>query len=233
MRGALRPALWTALVAAIVVLALVAPVERWAEALEVRLEGWGAWGAVAFVLVFACWNLVLPPLPLQLLAGFVYGVAGGIAVAYGGTTIAQVTAFLVARHGARERVQRFVAERRLWRALEKAVERGGWRAVVLARLGNFMPSSIANLLFGLTPLSLWTVTWASWLGKAPGIVILAAIGAAGGEVVGDGSPLGEWSWATLAAGVAASVLLAGLLTRSARQHLAEEAEELAGVVAEG
>ena len=58
---------------ALVVFAVLAPLGEWARILFVAMEGWHYWGIFSLMLILAVWNIFLPPMPLQLLAAYVYG----------------------------------------------------------------------------------------------------------------------------------------------------------------
>lgn len=199
----------------------VLPLSVWAEQLRDLLIDAGPWGGLLFVAVFACWNLLLPPLPLQILAGFAYGALLGGGLVYVGSTIAIVVSFSVARSRLRAPLASFLIRKPVWRALDAALAAEGWRAVLLLRLSNLLPSNLANLACGCADLRLTTVLWASWVGKFPGVLMSVLLGAAGDRLL-----LGErpdaMTMASLGIGILASVLLALLLSRRARRLLQAE-----------
>ena len=127
---------------AVLVLGLVGGGLWWALAACGGLDGVqelltaGGWQVLlGFIILFGLWNLVLPPMPLQLLAGHAYGFAWGMISIYLGSTVAIVTA-LLARTALRAQISKWLAERPVWRAIDKSVTDTGWRAIVLLRLAN-------------------------------------------------------------------------------------------------
>ena len=92
----------------------------------------------------------------------------------------------------------------------------------MMRLSNILPSNILNLSLPTTRLPLMTLLWASWIGKAPGIVIVALIGASlpksGLEHVTI--ELGWGAYVGLAIGFLATVVLAKWMAVKVKHELA-------------
>jgi len=210
------------LVLALILLALFAPLMDWTRALHAALNDLGWQGAVLFVLCFALWNVFLPTMPVQMLAGVIYGLALGTVLIYAGAVIAVTASYYGARAVGRESVERLIGRWPLWGVMDRAVAETGWRAVLLLRLSNVLPANVMNLLLGLSPLPLRTVLWASLLGKLPGILLAVGLGEAGRQLLLDGGlpTLDALSWVLVGVGICATVLLLVLITRAARRQLA-------------
>lgn len=210
---------------------LWAPLLDWARLIHATVPGWGVAGVVGYTAIFALWNLVLPPAPLQALAAFLYGAVAGIAVVYVGSTLAIAIAVLSMRRLTRGGLETVMQRRPLLRAVDRAVAESGWKAVVLLRLCNLVPSTVANLALGCTPLRLWTILWASWLGKFPGILLMAIIGSTSQRLLEGELDLGPGTWVMLGLTVVATVAMVWLLSRAARRYWREEVVET--TIAEG
>ena len=219
---------WPGLVLLIVVLILLVvpwflPMQHWAVALHDQLIDAQTTGVLLFLLALILWNCVLPPLPLQLLAGFVYGVLGGTLLILAATSLATAVTMVAVRRCGRDAVQRWLKRRRLVGAIDGALAREGWRAVFLIRLSNCLPSNIASLLFGLGRVPMMTVLIVGGLAQLPGIVVSVLVGAAGGAHLMEqrGNPLGVWLYPILALSILTTLILATVMTRRVRTLLAD------------
>ncbi len=199
-----------------IVAAVAAPLEVWSQNL-IEADLWRSpTGVVIFILLYVAWNFVFPPAPLQLLAGLHYGLAGGLATIVIGTSLANIISHGVGRVLGREWVAHQVKSSDRLAALETAIDRMGWKAVALLRLSNLIPSNLANLVMGATPLQLSTILWASIVGSLPGWALMLGFGHKGRLIIDSGAE-SSLSWGFYAlAGVAALVLLAAIGRRSYR-----------------
>ena len=88
-----------------------------------------------------------------------------------------------------------------------------------------MPSTVANLALGCTPLRLWTILWASWVGKFPGILLMAVVGAASQRLLEGEIEMGVFTWVMLGVTLGATLAIVLLLSRTARRFWSEEVVE--------
>ncbi|MDO8756544.1 MAG: TVP38/TMEM64 family protein, partial [Elusimicrobiota bacterium] len=181
-----------------------------AELLRNALENTAALGAlgwVAFVLLyaFAC-VAFLPVSVLTLGAGAVFGVWLGFGLVWIGATVGACVSFLIGRHWLRGWVERKIAHRPLFAAIDAAVSVEGWRIVILTRLTPLFPFAIQNYAYGITRVGFREYAAASFLGMAPGTFMFVSIGAAAGEAVkaGAGETRTPAEWAFYAVGLAAT-----------------------------
>jgi uncharacterized membrane protein YdjX (TVP38/TMEM64 family) len=157
------------------------------------------------VIYAACMVSVVPTLPLNVAAGFLWGgLTGGLLSALG-ATLGACAAFGAARVGFGHSWVRASSSLPSWVARE--VHRLGWRAVAFVRLNPAVPSSIANYAFGATALRPWTYCWASFLFFIPMCVVVAVIGEQS-ETLVIGSAVMDLIRAALVAFAAGAVLLA-------------------------
>jgi uncharacterized membrane protein YdjX (TVP38/TMEM64 family) len=214
-------ALGLTMVALLVVWRLL-PVDQWLLAVQDRVARLGALGAVVFALVYVgAVLLFVPGSVLTVGAGLVFGVVRGTVIVSLASTTAAAAAFLIARHVARDRVEKVVRRYEKFGAIDRAIRQQGFKVVALLRLSPLVPFSISNYLYGLTAVDFRPYVLASWLGMLPGTVLYVSLGAAGAAVVGRGGERGPWGWTLLAAGLLATVVVTVLLTRAARRELAK------------
>src|SRR5688572_8401173 len=106
-------------VAALIAAWFLLPVEDWIETFQRRIEGLGAWGLVAFGVVYvAATVLLVPGSVLTLAAGLAFGLARGFAIVVVSATIGATLAFLIARYLVHDRVESFVAGRPKFKAVK-------------------------------------------------------------------------------------------------------------------
>ena len=172
------------------------------------IEGYGAWGPFLYMGGYVVAELLfVPALPLTLLGGLVFGPVWGTVYTWIAATLAAALAFLVARHLARDAVERWRARSPRIARIDAAVERHGWRILMVTRLVPLFPFNLQNFAYGLTRIPFWTYVGVSALCMLPGTV---AFTLAGGALSGGGSPA-RIVW-TLAA-AAALIVLVSLMPR--------------------
>ncbi len=190
----------------------------------------GAWGPV-FVALFYIVAAVffLPGSVLTLGAGFLFGVPVGLLSAWTGATVGACAAFLVGRTLARDWVARKVQGNAKFSAIDEAVGREGFKIVFLLRLSPVFPFNLLNYALGLTKVSFWNYAIASMIGMLPGGLMYVYLGSAARSLADvaagtvEGGLAGRiFFWV----GLAATILVAGFVTRLARKSL-KAAEEFA------
>lgn len=201
------------------------PVKDSLKAVLEWTRGLGPWAPVviAFLYIPSC-LLFLPGSVLTIGAGFVCGVLAGTAAVSVGSTLGAAAAFLAGRTLARGWVEKRVASSERFRAVERAVEREGWKIVLLTRLSPVFPFNLLNYAYGLTPVRFGHYVAASWVGMLPGTVLYVYLGSAlqnladlaAGRV--EGGPAGK---VLFGAGLLATAVVAVFVTRLARKALPE------------
>ena len=162
------------------------------------IESHGAWGPVLFVAGYVVAELVfVPALPLTLLGGLVFGPVWGVVYVWIAATLAAALAFLVARYLARDVVGRWTEGSPQLARIDTAVERHGWRILMVTRLVPLFPFNLQNFAYGLTRITFWTYLGMTALCILPGTI---AFTLAGSALSGGGSP-GRIGWTLAAAAV--------------------------------
>ncbi|MFL6314640.1 MAG: TVP38/TMEM64 family protein [Terriglobales bacterium] len=189
-------------------------------------KGMGAAGGALYAVVYIAGTaLFFPGLPLTLGAGFLYGAIIGTLVVSPASVAGATLAFLIARYLARDWVTRRIKKYPQAAAIDRAIEKNGFKAVVLLRLQPVLPFNILNYALGLTSIRLRDYMLASWIGMFPATVLYVYLG----SVMNDISDLlrgrpnsGMAGRLLLWAGLAAIVALVWWLGRIARKALREE-----------
>jgi uncharacterized membrane protein YdjX (TVP38/TMEM64 family) len=215
-----RLLLWFGVGAALVAIALLwslLPVATWLEALRGWIVGLGFRGIAVFALIYILGAVVLAPeAVLTILAGFAFGF-WGLPIVVVAATIGAAAAFLIARYLARDRVRAAIERRPNFAAIDKAVAEDGWKIVGLLRLSPLVPFNLQNYLFGATGVPFLHFVAATFFGIIPGTALYIYFGVLG-SAAGKASSV---KWIFFAAGLVATVAVAVLIARKARQRLRE------------
>lgn len=181
-------------------------------------------GGLLIVLYIAATVLGAPGLVLTLAAGFLFGIVWGTAIVSAGSVLGATAAFLIGRFVARDWVTGRIGASDRFRAIDRAVGRNGFKIVLLTRLSPVFPYNVLNYLFGLTEVRLRDYVLASWIGMFPATVLYVYFGTTiqniAALIAGDFEG-GVAQGALLAAGLVATVIVAGLVARIARRAIAD------------
>ncbi|MBI5863089.1 MAG: VTT domain-containing protein [Planctomycetes bacterium] len=215
------------LVACLILLVRVLPVDRAVQALQGGVDRLGVLGPAVFAGAYIVAGLLfVPGSALTLASGALFGLIWGTAIVSIASTINAALAFLIARYIAREKVRRAAERNRSFAAIDQAIGKGGWRIVAMLRLSPAVPFSLGNYLYGLTSIRFWPYVLASWLCMLPGTfmyVYIGHLGAQGLQAAGGGSnAVGVGKTVLLVAGLAATVVVTVYVTRLARRALSEQ-----------
>ena len=212
------PWLGAALVLAVIIgLWSQLPLGAGLEQLRAWIVGLGPLGLVVLSLLYVVGSVLLAPVaPLTIIAGFAYGF-WGLPVVLVAATLGAAAAFLVARYLARDRVRAAMQRRRNLAAIDRAVAEEGWKIVGLLRLSPLFPFNLQNYVFGATGIPFPHFVAATFFGIIPGTALYTYLGVLGGATA-DAGPV---KWVFLALGLIATVVVAVLIARKARQKLLE------------
>jgi len=193
-----------------------------------RIEGLGPWAPAAFVVAYAVAAIaLLPGSVLTLAGGAIFGLVRGTAFVFAGATLGACGAFLIARYLARRVVERRLGANPRFAAIDRAIAREGRKIVFLLRLSPVFPFSLLNYALGLTRVRFVDYLVAS-LGMLPGTLLYVYYGKVLGDVakIAAGAPVPRDAgyWTILGLGLAATLAVTIVVTRTARRALAEEIE---------
>lgn len=166
--------------AALFLLSRVFPLADFLAVIQQRVMEWGAWSAICYPLLYACCNvLLLPGGVLSIGAGFFFGLWWGFLIALLGNVGGAAISFYISRWIGRRWLRRRLLRNATIGALEPAVEREGWKIILLSQLHPLFPTSLLNYLYGLTTIRFKTcMLWVA-IGQAPGLFLYAYLGTLG------------------------------------------------------
>jgi uncharacterized membrane protein YdjX (TVP38/TMEM64 family) len=156
------------------------PVADWIAQVQQKVMHLGAWSAICYPLLYAgCNVLLLPGGLLSVGGGFFFGLWWGFLIILIGNVGGAAISFLLSRWIGREWLRRKLMRNWTLRALEPAVEREGWKIILLSQLHPLFPTSLLNYLYGLTTIRFRTcILWVA-IGQAPGLFLYAYVGTLG------------------------------------------------------
>jgi uncharacterized membrane protein YdjX (TVP38/TMEM64 family) len=186
----------------------------------------GALGPIVFIAGYALAVVAfVPGSALTLAAGAIFGIGRGVVYAFTAATIGSALSFLVSRYAARGAIERRIAGNERFAAIDRAVAADGRRIVFLLRLSPAFPFTLLNYALGLTKVRFVDYAVAS-IGMLPGTLLFVYYGKLAGDVaaLAGGAAVkdkGAAYYGVLALGLVATIAVTAVVTRIARQALAE------------
>ena len=170
--GVLRPLCFLAALVAVIVLARAGGVGQYLEPERLRAL-FASFGLAAPLVYIAFYTvapaLMLPGLPISMAGATVFGPVWGVVYTIVGATLGACLAFLIARYGARDWVERQLVGQR-WNKLDRETAQNGWKAVAFTRLIPLFPFNLLNFAFGLTKISFLQYAVATFIFMLPGTI---------------------------------------------------------------
>ena len=156
------------------------PIAGWIALVQQKVMHMGVWSAIWYPLLCACCNLLLLPGGLLSIGGgFFFGLWWGFLIVLVGNVAGAAIAFFLSRWIGRSWLRGKLRGNATLAALEPAVEREGWKIILLSQLHPLFPTSLLNYLYGLTTIRFRTcILWVA-IGQAPGLFLYAYIGTLG------------------------------------------------------
>ncbi len=195
------------------------------------VHGLGVWGPVVFIIGYAVAAVAFVPASLlTLAAGAIFGLGAGVVYVFIAATIGAAAAFLVSRYVARRAIERRLTSNAKFAAIDRAVGAQGRKIVFLLRLSPVFPFNLLNYGLGLTQVRFADYVIAS-VGMLPGTVLYVYYGKLAGDVAalaGGAAPeKGAGYYAVLILGLAATIAVTTVVTRTARRALQEATDTAA------
>lgn len=199
--------------------------QEWLRQALQWIDGLGAVGAIVFIIIYIVSTIAfLPGSLLTLGAGVVFGVVQGSIYVFVGATLGAILAFLIGRFLARGWIAKQIAENAKFKAIDKAVEREGFKIVLLTRLSPIFPFNLLNYAFGITGVGLRDYVLGC-AGMIPGTILYVYLGSLAGSLARVGTaeqptnPTVQWTIRIF--GFLTTVAVALYAARVARKALAE------------
>lgn len=199
----------------------VTPLDKWLLEVLSRIEQYGFWGPCIFILIYipSC-VLMFPDVLPNAAAGAIWGAGLGAAVASIGRLLGSTITFLLARRFSKRWQEQRMASDPKFAALSKAIEREGFRIVILLRLCPLFPVIMLNYGLGMTRVRLRSYMVGTLIGMIPRSLLVAYSGsgvravadiASGNGMQGAGNPVIFWG------GLVLSLVIVVFLANKARR----------------
>lgn len=145
-------------------------VQRW-------IAAQGPEGAALYPLFYALCNvLLLPGGILSVGGGFFFGLWWGFALVLTGNVLGAALAFGLSRLIGRRWFETKLLHRPRWAAFDRAIEREGWKIIMLSQIHPLFPTSLINYLYGITRIRFGEcMLWVA-IGQAPGLFLYVYLG---------------------------------------------------------
>jgi len=141
--------------------------------------GLGPVGALLLALFLGIGSLVfLPASPFIIAGSAAFGFPLGVAAALIGVALGAAGGFCLSRWFLRKDVAAHFTKNMTFRAIDMAIEKEGWKIVILLRLCP-IPFGLANYLYGLTAVRFRDYIVATMIGSLPSLLLFCQLGAAG------------------------------------------------------
>src|ERR1700730_1799244 len=154
------------------IIASMFPLTRWIGDFIQWVQGFGTAGIAIYALFYVAGVvLFFPGLVLTAGAGLLYGVVLGTLIVSPASVLGATLAFLIARYVARDWVSRKLEKYPNFSAIDRAIEKNGFKMILLLRLQPLVPFNFLNYALGLSRIRLRDYVIASWIGMFPATVL--------------------------------------------------------------
>lgn len=189
--------------------------------LDAWVTGYGVAGMAVFAIVGGLAVVFFFPGSILMTAsGAAFGLGWGFATALVAACLGAALAFLVSRHVARERIERWAARKPRFAAVDQAIGEEGWKLVVLTRCCPIFPYIFQNYAYGLTRVRFRHYALGSFIGLVPAtllFVYMGSLGRTGAQAVAGHASSLEMGLRGL--GFVASILVTIYITRISTRAL--------------
>lgn len=203
-----------------------------------NLEGVFLWvkenklqGSLLFLAIYTvALVLMVPAMVMSMCSGAIFGLLAGTVIVWLGSAVGQVMAFIVGRYLLRDFVLRYLTNNfPKWGAIDRALEREGWKLVTMLRLSPIVPWNILNYALAVTSVPVWPYALASSLAVIPYLVMFVYFGSLARTLSDIFSGLaGPDTRTTILLGTVSGVLLVAIVwwtTQFARQAIRDALQE--------
>jgi len=176
-------------------------VQAFLEHIPERVVQFGPLGPVYFFCVYVLAEcMAVPATPLTLSSGFLFGLPLGSAVVLSAGTCAACIGFALSRTLLRPQISQMAANNTIFKNINLAIEREGFKIIVLLRLSPLLPFSLCTYLLGLSNVSFIDFFTATLLGFMPGTFAFVYLATTARSYLGSAGAVGT-SWYGFAAGL--------------------------------
>ncbi|XP_039136711.1 TVP38/TMEM64 family membrane protein slr0305 [Dioscorea cayenensis subsp. rotundata] len=219
-----RLSLLLLLLAAIVTACITLPVEKILKDFLIWIkQNLGPWGPLVLAIAYIPLTiLAVPASILTLGGGYLFGLPVGFVADSIGATIGATAAFLLGRTIGKPYVISKLKDYPKFQAVAIAIQRSGFKIVLLLRLVPLLPFNMLNYLLSVTPVGIVEYMLASWLGMMPITFALVYVGTTLkdiADVTHGWSEVSTSRWLFIILGFLISAILMVCVTKVAKRSL--------------
>jgi len=202
------------------------PLLRWLAAFIQWVRNFGVAGSLLYGAVYVIAAvLFVPASPMTAAAGFIYGPLLGTLIVSPASVLGATLAFLISRHLARDWAAAKMEKYPQFPVIDRAIEKNGFKVVLLLRLQLVIPYNLLNYALGLTRIRLRDFLIATWIGMLPATFLYVYLGSVAqnvSDLLGGRLPHSALRTALFWSGLAATILFAWYIGRVSRRALQQE-----------
>src|SRR5216683_7658514 len=145
------------------------------RAMRAEVLTWGAWGPIAYVMLFAVGpSFLVPGAVMTIAGGLAFGAVWGSAYALIGGDAGALIAFAAGRFLGKSFVEQIVGDR--FQSMLQKIAKHGFQIIFYLRMVPVIPYNALNLLAGASPIAFRDYFWATMIGMIPGTILFAFLG---------------------------------------------------------
>ncbi|HXD91325.1 MAG TPA: TVP38/TMEM64 family protein [Candidatus Binataceae bacterium] len=145
------------------------------RAMKAEVLTWGAWGPIAYMLLYAVGpSFLVPGAVMTIAGGLAFGALWGSIWSLIGANLGALIAFAAGRFLGKSFVAGLVPQR--FRHLLDRLVRNGFYVILYLRIVPVIPYNMLNLLAGASPIEFQDYMSASLIGMVPGTILFAFLG---------------------------------------------------------
>ncbi|KAK6937498.1 SNARE associated Golgi protein [Dillenia turbinata] len=222
--SALRLSLFLLLFAAFSFAFCTLPIDKMLKEFLIWIkEDLGPWGPLVLAVAYIPLTvLAVPASILTLGGGYLFGLPVGFVADSIGATIGATAALFIGRTIGRPYVISKLKNYPQFQAVAFAIQRSGFKIVLLLRLTPLLPFNMLNYLLSVTPVGIGEYMLATWFGMMPITFALVYVGTTLkdlSDVTHGWSKVSKARWACLALGLGLSVILIVCIAKVAKASL--------------
>ncbi|KAJ7980121.1 TVP38/TMEM64 family membrane protein slr0305 family [Quillaja saponaria] len=222
--SALRITLLILLIAAVVTACFTLPIEKILKDFLLWVEkDLGPWGPLVLAVAYIPLTvLAVPASVLTLGGGYLFGLPVGFVADSIGATVGAGAAFLLGRTIGKPFVISKLKDYPQFRAVAIAIQRSGFKIVLLLRFVPLLPFNMLNYLLSVTPVPIGEYMLASWLGMMPITLLLVYVGTTLkdlSDVTHGWNGFSKTRWAFIVLSLVVSAVLVICVTKVAKAAL--------------
>ncbi|PON63904.1 Transmembrane protein [Trema orientale] len=222
--SASRFALLFLLIAAIATACIFLPIDKILKEFLIWVkQDLGPWGPIVLAIAYIPLTiLAVPASILTLGGGYLFGLPVGFVADSIGATIGATAAFILGRTIGRSYVISKLKNYPKFQAVAIAIQRSGFKIVLLLRLVPLLPFNMLNYLLSVTPVRIEEYVLATWLGMMPITFTLVYVGTTLkdlSDVTHGWHEMSTANWMFIALGFGISIIILVCITKVAKASL--------------